>query len=152
MTQHEQQFRRSLYVSLGRACACLVYAEYAFLPAESISLAGVVGVLLFVAYRAEGRWSLSIRAANLLGIVIALAAAGWVAVQFLRPFGTSLLDILPWPTSLLPLLGPLLMILIPAKLFRPKHAGDFWGLIGIGMMAVALACAMAGDGVFGFLM
>ena len=37
------------------------------------------------------------------------------------------------------------MILIPAKLFRPKHHGDFWAIQGIGLLAVTLACAMAND-------
>ena len=138
------RFYRSLYVTLGLACACLGYAELAFLP-EMSAFAALVGVLLVVAYRLEGRWSLTIPAANALGGVIAAGAVAWVAYQFFRPWGGTLLDALPWPTSLLPYLGPLLMILIPAKLFRPKHVGDLWGMHLIGLMAVALGCAMAGD-------
>jgi hypothetical protein len=148
--QVEKRFHRSLYVTLGLACACLGYAELPYLP-EISAFAGVVGLLLIVAYRVEGRWALSIPAANLLGGGIAAFAAFWVLYQFLRPFGT-LLDMLPWPTSLLPYLGPLLMILIPAKLFRPKHVGDLWSMHGIGLMAVALGCAMAGDMLFGVLL
>jgi hypothetical protein len=140
-----------MYVTLGLACACLGYAEQSFLP-EMTVFAGVVGVLLIAAYQTEGRWALSIRAANYLGGAIAAAAAGWVAWQFFRPWGGTLLDQLPWPTSLLPYLGPLLMILIPAKLFRPKHNGDFWALQGIGLIAVALGCALAGDPPFGVLL
>lgn len=146
----EKRFHRSLYVTLGLACACLGYAELPYLP-EISAFAGVVGLLLIVAYRVEGRWALSIPAANLLGGGIAAFAAFWVLYQFLRPFGT-LLDMLPWPTSLLPYLGPVLMILIPAKLFRPKHTGDLWSMHGIGLMAVALGCAMAGDILFGGLL
>jgi transglutaminase-like putative cysteine protease len=146
-----QRFHRSIYVTLGMACACLGYSELTFLPEMSI-LAAVVALLLVVAYKLEGRWSLSLGAANVLGGVIGVGAMAWVAYQFLRPWGGTLLDQLPWPTSLLPYLGPLLMILIPAKLFRPKHNGDFWGLHGVGLIAVALGCALAGDLVFGALL
>jgi hypothetical protein len=144
-------FYRSVYLTLGMACACLGYAELSFLPEISF-LSGVVALLLLVAYRLEGRWALSLRAANFLGGVIGVGAIGWVAYQFVRPWGGTLLDQLPWPTSLLPYLGPLLMILIPAKLFRPKHDGDVWGLHGIGLIAVALGCALAGDPIFGGLL
>lgn len=142
------RFYRSVYVTLGFACACLAYAEFVFLP-EVVVFALAVGCLLVVAYRVEGKWSLSLRGANVLGAVIALGACLYVAVQFNRPVDTSFL---PWPTSLLPYLGPLLMVLVPAKLFRPKHIGDYWGLHGIGLIAVALGCALAGDIVFGTLM
>ncbi len=145
------RFNRSLYVTLGLACACLGYAELVFLPEMSVYTA-IVGLLLAVAYAMEGRWALNIRAANILGGVIAVGAVGWIASQFFRPWGRTLLDELPWPSSLLPYLGPLLMILIPAKLFRPKHHGDYWSLQGIGLMAVALGSAMAGDLIFGALM
>ena len=56
-----RRFHRSMYITLGLACACLGYAELEFLP-EISGLAVVVLVLLGVAYRVEGRWSLSIRA------------------------------------------------------------------------------------------
>jgi protein-glutamine gamma-glutamyltransferase len=146
-----RNFHRSVYLTLGMACACLGYAELSFLPEISF-LSGVVACLLLVAYRLEGRWALSLQAANFLGGLIGIGAIAWVAYQFVRPWGGTLLDQLPWPTSLLPYLGPLLMILIPAKLFRPKHDGDVWGLQGIGLIAVALGCALAGDPIFGALL
>ncbi|MFO0809689.1 MAG: transglutaminaseTgpA domain-containing protein [Gemmataceae bacterium] len=145
------RFRRSTYLTLAIACAALGYAELTFLPETAVFMV-IVAVLLTVAYRAEGRWTLGPRAANAIGAVIGVVSIGWVIYQFFRPWGGTLLDQLPWPTSLLPYLGPMLMILIPAKLFRPKHAGDFWGLQGIGLMAVALGCALAGDLPFGVLM
>src|SRR3954469_693151 len=117
-----RKFNLSVYITLGMACACLGYAELAFLPEISF-LAVVAAGLLVVAYQLEGRWALSLRAANILGGVIGVGALAWVGYQFVRPWGGTLLDQLPWPTSLLPYLGPLLMILIPAKLFRPKHNG-----------------------------
>src|SRR5262249_3589140 len=94
-----QRFHRSMYITLGLACACLGSWELAFRP-EMSGFAAFVGALLVVAYRVEGRWSLSIPAANVLGVAIAAAAAGWVTYQFFRPWGGTLLDHLPWPTSL----------------------------------------------------
>src|SRR5262245_44030834 len=142
-------FHRSLYLSLGLACASLTYAEWLFLP-ELTVLGAVTAVLLFVGYRREGKWSLSLKAANIVGAVIAVGLALWVGYQFIRPQG-SLIDLLPWPISLLPYLGPLVLILIPAKLFRPKHTGDYWSLQLIGLMTVALACALAGDAILATL-
>ncbi len=144
------RFHRSMYITLGLACACLGYAESQFLPEINVFVA-VVGVLLAVAYALEGRWALSIKAANVLGCVIGAIAAVWVTYQLVRPYG-ALIDQLPSPTWLLPYLGPLLMILIPAKLFRPKHIGDFWALQGIGLIAVSLACALTADPLFGALL
>ena len=55
--QIEKRFHRSLYVTLGLACTCLGYAELPYLP-EISAFAGIVGLLLIVAYRVEGRWAL----------------------------------------------------------------------------------------------
>jgi protein-glutamine gamma-glutamyltransferase len=137
------RFHRSLYVSLALACACLAYAEWPFLP-EIAWLSIFVGLALLAAYRLEGRWSLSLGAANVVGGIIAVAILAWVLYQIVHPTG-SLLRLLPWPSSLLPYLGPLVLVVIPAKLFRPKHAGDYWGLQFAGLMGVGLACALGGD-------
>src|SRR5262249_15839719 len=50
--------------------------------------------------------------------------------------------------SALPYLAPVLMVLIPAKMLRPKHVGDYWAMHGLGLLAMALACAMASEGAF----
>ncbi len=139
------RFHRSLYFSLALSCACLVYAEWAFLP-EMTVIAVLAGAALFTAYRVEGRWSLSLRAANVVGGVIGVVVMGWIALQIVRPSGT-LLKYLPWPASLLPYLGPLVLVIIPAKLFRPKHVGDYWGLQFAGLMGVGLASALGGDSI-----
>jgi hypothetical protein len=144
-----KRFHRSMYITLGLACASLGYAELDFLPAISV-FAVIVLILLGIAYRVEGRWSLSIRAANFIGGAIAAVAVVWVTDQFLRP--DALIDQLPWPSRILPFLGPLLMILVPAKLFRPKHNGDFWALQGIGLIAVALGCALTTELIFGAML
>jgi transglutaminase-like putative cysteine protease len=145
----EFAFRLSLYLTLGFACACLGYAELAFLPELSV-LAGLVALLLVGAFFAEGRWELSIPAANVLGVIIFALAGIWVGSQLMRP--GSLLETLPFPSGVLPYLGPVLMILIPAKLLRHKDTGDYWGLLGVGLAAVALGCALAFDVLFGLLL
>jgi len=142
-------FRLSLYTTLALASLCLGYAELPFLPEMSL-LSLLVLMLLVVAYFFEGKWSLSIPAANVAGGVIAALLGAWFAYQFLRPSG-SLLETLPWPTSLLPFLGPVMMVVMTAKMFRPKHIGDFWAMQGIGLTLVALGCALATDAVFAIL-
>src|SRR5947209_5624722 len=145
-----KRFYRWMYISLGLACTCLGYAELDFLPSIS-AFNVIVLILLVIAYRMEGRWALSIRAANVIGGVIGVVALVWVVYQFKRP-GSDFGDEFVPPSARLPYLGPLLMILVPAKLFRPKHVGDFWALQGIGVIAVALGCALTSDPVFGGLL
>ncbi|MCZ2342970.1 MAG: DUF3488 and transglutaminase-like domain-containing protein [Bacteroidales bacterium] len=144
------RFQLSTYLTLGLACVCLGYAEWDFLPEVTIFTAVVI-LLLGLSFWAEGQFALSIPQANRLGIVIGLLAALWVGWQVIRPTG-GLVYSLPWPTSLLPYLGPLLMVLIPAKLFRPKQVDDWWALQGIGLAAVGLAAAMSDQGVLGALL
>src|SRR5262249_41715913 len=52
----------------------------------------------------------------------------------------------------LPYLGPILMLLIAALVFRPKRSAEIWWLQGMGLMAVALGSSMADDSVFGLLL
>ena len=138
-------FRLSTYLTLVLACLCVSYGEWNVLRQASY-FGGFVLALLALAFWCEGRYELDLSAANRLGFVIGVAAAGWIAVQFVNK--NSLIYTLPWPASLLPYLGPLLMILMPAKLFRPKHTGDWWAMQGIGLAAVGLAAAIEDDAVF----
>jgi protein-glutamine gamma-glutamyltransferase len=142
-------FRLSMYLTLGIACLCLGYAEADFLPEASV-FAGLVLGMLVVSFLLDGRYELDLRAANQLGFVIGIVAVLWMTYQFVR--ADSLIYTFPWPASLLPYLGPLLMILMPAKLFRPKHTGDWWTLQGLGLAAVGLATAMCEDAIFGVLL
>jgi len=146
----DRQFRLANALSLMLACLCLGYSEWDLLP-EVAWFTGVVICLILVSCLAGPRVELSNAQANRLGVVIGLAASVWVGWQIIRPTG-GLVYTLPWPASLLPYLGPLLMVLIPAKLFRSKHIGDWWALQGIGLVAVGLAGAMAEDLSFGGLL
>lgn len=149
--QLEAAFRRSLYLSLAIASLALCISEASYLP-EMPLVGGLVGSLLVVAYFLEGRWSLTLNAANTVGMVLTAILGIWIAYQFFRPQSESLIYQLPWPTSLLPYLGPVLLILIPVKLFRPKEIGDYWTMYGLGLMTMALGCAMDEEGIFGVLL
>jgi len=139
-------FRTALYLSLGLAVFGLGLAGSDLLP-EIPYLTGLALVLLAIAYYLEGRWQLSLRDANIVGLTLAGLLLLWGVFQMVRP-PTGLSDILPWPASTLPYLAAVLMILIPAKMFRPKHSGDYWTMHGLGLLAMAMACALAQDGAF----
>jgi hypothetical protein len=139
-------FLTSLYLSLAIAILAVGVAGGDLLP--ELPLVTVLSLsLLGIAYYLEGRWALSLRNANLVGLGLAALLGIWAIFQVVRP-PTGLADTLPWPASALPYLAPVLMILIPSKLFRPKHTGDYWAMHGLGLLAMALACALAMDGVF----
>ena len=139
-------FRNSLYISLALSMLCIGTAGYDLLP-EFPYLTAFSLMLLGVAYAMDGRFELNLRDANLVGLFLSVMLGLWGIFQFVRP-PTGLSDILPWPASALPYLAPVVMVLMPAKLFRPKHTGDYWTMHGLGMVSVSLACAMASEGLF----
>lgn len=142
-------FRNSLYLSLAIALGSLGYAAGDLLP--EVPFITVFGLLLLgVAYWMEGRYALNLRDANIVGLFLGVLLGLWGIFQAVRP-PTGLPDMLPWPASALPYLAPVLMILVPAKLLRPKHIGDYWTMHGLGLVTMALACAMASEGMFVFL-
>jgi transglutaminase-like putative cysteine protease len=145
----DYSFRLSLYLSLGLACACLGYAEADLLPSGA-GIAAVVLVMLAASFRMEGRFELGLAAANRLGVVLFVAAGVWLVTQFVNR--NSLIYTVPLPASLLPYIGTMLLVAMPAKLLRPKHAGDWWALQGMGLASVALGCALAEDVIFGCLL
>ena len=139
-------FRIATYSTLLLACVALGYSEYDLVP-ESIAFMAVVVLSLIASFFLEGRLALGLGKANLLGLGIGIVAVGWLAVKFTRPTSSALAH-LAWPANLLPYLGPVVMILIPAKLFRPKHVGDWWTMQGIGLATVVLASSMSDDPFF----
>lgn len=141
-----QPFRTALYLALGLAVFGLGLAGGDLLP-EIPYLTALAVVLLGVAYSLEGRWQLSLRDANIVGLALAGLLLIWGVFQVVRP-PTGLSETLPWPASALPYLAAVLMILIPAKMYRPKHSGDYWAMHGLALLAMAMACALAQDGVF----
>src|SRR5260370_4199510 len=93
----------STYLTTLLACVCLVFAELSLMP-EIVFFAILGAMALAVAYGLEGHWTLSLRRANVLAVLIAVFLAIWAVYQNLRP-SAGLLRQIPWPTSLLPYLG-----------------------------------------------
>src|SRR5262245_65881753 len=102
-----QVFRTSLYLSLAIAVAAVGVAGADSLPDTPFVTAFCL-LLLGVAYVLEGRFELSLRDANLLGVFLFALLGLWAISQAVRP-PTRLADTLPWPASALPYLAPVLM-------------------------------------------
>ena len=145
----EFAFRLSTYLTLAMSCLCLGYAEWDLLKESTVIMVAVL-VSLGFSFWANGRYLLDLKAANRVGLVIGILVGGWMTYQFINE--NSVMRLLPMPAGLLPYLGPLLMILMPAKLFRPKHVGDWWAMQGIALAGACLASAMADDEIFGLLL
>lgn len=145
----ERAYLLSLYLMLVLACACMSYAVQPYLP-ELAYLTCLVMGLLVISFWLEGRWALSNVAANLLAVMIAAAAGLWVAYRLVEP-PKGRVDLAILSAPMLPHLGALLIVLMVVKLFRPKQIGDYWWLHAIGFMAVALACVLDSDALFGIL-
>src|SRR5947209_13023428 len=96
-------FRLSVYLTLGLASLCLGQAEDPFLPGMLPVSAGA-GLIFGFAFLLEGRWALSLLAANLLGVVIAIAAGSWIVYHTVNP-PAELATVAPWPAMLLPYFG-----------------------------------------------
>jgi hypothetical protein len=136
-------FRFSTYLTLMLACACTGYAEWEYLPEVSF-FTGIVAALMVAAFVCDRRgWVMSLQNANVLGGGIFLLAALWFGMHYRR--ADSLMNVLPWPAGGLPYMAALMMLLVPAKLFRPKHVGDWWALHGLGLAMVGVAGAMTDD-------
>src|SRR5438552_286333 len=80
----ERLFHISLYLTLALATACLGFAELTFLPEIGWFLIPI-GLLLLFAFALEGRWTLSLRAANVLGLLIAVGSIAWLIYFFTGP-------------------------------------------------------------------
>jgi transglutaminase-like putative cysteine protease len=135
-----RRFRLASYVTLLIACASLVWASYDLVPMVLV-IAALMAPLILAAYLLEERWSMPGWVANLIGLLIAGLAGGWFIYESVRTEGDEpLKKIMPWPTFLVPMVGPLLLVLLAAKLLRPKTVADHWGLQIIGLACVGLGC------------
>ncbi len=138
---NDRPFRRSIYFTLVMSSVCLGYSEWDYLP-EVTAFTGVVVLAMVAAFILEGRGRhLTLQQSNLAGAVIFTLAAVWIGSHYMQ--SDSLMHTLPWPAGGLPFLAPLLMLLIPAKLFRPKRERDWWGLYCISLACVGLAMSLA---------
>src|SRR5438874_1406220 len=142
-------FRLSTYLTVAVASGCLAYAEAPYLPGIAF-FALPLAALLVVAYWVEGRWSLSAQGANGLGLLISVGWVAWVIFfsdEFEDPLGRP-----PWPAVFLPYLGPMLMVLLLVKLFRPKGIRDYWYIHSIGLIEVAVGCVLVVEPYFGTML
>jgi hypothetical protein len=143
-------FRLSTYLTLGMASLCLATAEEPLLTGMIFSVIPI-GFLLVLAYRAEGRWALSLTASNYVGLLIACVSGAWIVYEvFYSPPDWA--ESVGYPAAFLPFAGPVLMLLMVAKLFRAKETPDFWSLHLIGFLQVALACVLAAEPLFALLL
>jgi len=143
----DRAFLLSLYLTLFLACVCLSYTLAPLLP-EAGAIAWTAGALFVVAFALEGRWTLSVLAANGLMLLVAAAAGIWIAYRLFEP-PPGFAEQTYLPSTVLPQLGVLLIVLMVAKLFRPKKVADFWSLYGIAFVSLALACVLDSDFVLG---
>jgi hypothetical protein len=143
-------FRLSFYLTLALACVCLGYAVRPQLP-EFTFLTLPVALALLLAYRLEGRWVLPVWAANLLALLITGVVGIWAASILLDAINGRL-EAPAFSMLVLPYLGLFLLILMLAKLFRPKRTYDYWFLHGMAFMSVAVACTLDNDFLFGVLL
>lgn len=143
-------FRFATYLTLFLACVCAGYAEWDYLKEVSYFTI-VVAAMMAVAFDFDRRGkTFSLTAANILGGGIVLLTAFWFRLHYGNP--DSVMNTLPWPAGGLPYLVALMMILVPAKLLRPKHVGDWWALQGLGLSMVAVGGAMTDDGLYMILL
>ena len=143
-------FRFATYLTLFVACACAGYAEWEYLKEVSF-FTGFVAASMAAAFACDRRgYAVSLRNANIVGGGIVLLTALWFGLHYRNP--ESPMNTLPWPAGGLPYLVALMMVLVPAKLFRPKHVGDWWAMQGLGLSMVAVGGAMTDDGFYMALM
>src|SRR5271166_6547901 len=127
-------FRMLEYATLGLACWCLLFALAPF--ARHIDRGvPVVWAVLLLAWWVEGRWLLPAWAANVLALAAVAAVGVWCTVLFMDE--DSWLQHAPMPAGFVPTLGPVLIVLLLIKLFRPRAPSDFWLLQGMGLLLVS---------------
>jgi protein-glutamine gamma-glutamyltransferase len=114
----------------------------------------LVAYLLFVgwSWRLGGQWILPAWAANLLALVIAAGAIGYVLLRVHSEFAFEWTHEIPVQVALLPLLAPVLMALLLVRLVRSRTHRDALQLHGIALLQVALGCVLASGTLFGFFL
>jgi transglutaminase-like putative cysteine protease len=128
-------FRFSSYLCLTLSTACLGLAESAQIEGTAIFYIAIC-LLLLGEYLTADRWLMPPGIANTVAILIVV---GWL-VWFALGYQTGSDDPLG---QLLPRAGPLLGVLMVAKLLRPKEVSDYWMLHLLGLVQVMLATVLA---------
>src|SRR5262245_34348502 len=119
MVRLDWLFRFSLYLCLFVSTASLAFAVFGQL-ADTIVFYIPMLILIVVAYRLNDRWTLSVRASNILAVLIMIAWPAWLFISLKgNRVRTDELEV-ELVRLALPFGAPLLSTLLLAKLFRPK--------------------------------
>jgi transglutaminase-like putative cysteine protease len=139
------------HLTFAASGLCLAVVAMALLPEMPFVLIAYL-ILLGWSWRLAGRWVLPAWAANLLALVIAGGAAGFVALRVQGEFIYEWIRDMPLQVAILPLLAPVLMLLLLVRLFRARTPDDVLQMHGIALLQVVLACVLASGTLFGFLL
>lgn len=142
----ETLFRLSAYLTAAAATVALGVAEEPFLPGVTWFAVGMAALFL-AAFRLEKRWALSIRASNVVAVIVVLGSVVWLVYQFLRT--ASWLVELSGVLVVLPYLGPILMVLLLLESFGAKRPSSFWWIHGLCILEAGLGCILASDLLYG---
>lgn len=128
-------FRFATFLCLLASTLALAFAE-AFQLFHSSAFYAAIVTCLIVAYFAEERWLMPGSLANYVAGAIFFAWLAWFVTGLQWEDGDPI-------GSILPRAGPLLGLLLLAKLFRPKQAVDYWLLHALALVQVLLALVLA---------
>lgn len=139
--------RLCFYLTLAWSVFALAMADSFFIRGMPFFAILVIG-LIAISWRHEGRWEMSESTANHLALVIALSCFGWILFRLPRTDADLIASEIPWPAGLLPHLAPVVMVLILAKLFRPKRRADYWVFQAMALISMILASVLTGEAIF----
>jgi protein-glutamine gamma-glutamyltransferase len=144
-------YRVSVSLTLALACTCLGMAERPFFPGIEFLVFPLLLILILAAVL-EDRAALPGWAANIAGVGIALGGGAWIAWHLYARVRDEGWESTPMPSALLPYLGPLLVLLLLVKLFRPKTASDHWLVHIVGLLLASLSCVLGTEPALGMVL
>lgn len=132
------------HLTLALAGVALTLAELPYLPWLPFGLIAYL-VLILIAHTLRGGTVLPVWLAN--SIALLMAGGTWFFVMF-RGNSDGWSAELPLSAALVPYLGPVLMVLLCLRLYRPRSQDDFWLLQGLGLLQIKLGCVLASGTLF----
>lgn len=142
MQRLDALFRFSFYLCLMISTVALAFTTWGQL-ADTLFFFIPMIVLVGVAYWLNDRWTLSVRASNILAVSIIFAWFAFLGLTLRGNRINSELVEVEMVRLALPCFAPLIGILLLAKLFRPKSVRDYWTIHLMGLVQMVLACVLA---------
>ena len=142
MARLDSLFRFSFYLCLVLSTTSLAFAAWGQL-ADTLYFYIPMSFLVALAWWLNDRWTLSVRASNVLAIAIAVAWPLWLFVTLRSNRLQSEEVEVELVRLALPFFAPLISTLLLAKLFRPKSIRDYWTIYLLGLVQMVLACVLA---------